>query len=98
MRLLFVLLISLLLLLQYSLWVGEGSLAELNALKKQVNAQKAELANLELRNQALKADVKDLREGKDAIEERARMELGMIKKNEVFFQIIPPVAINEEKP
>ncbi len=60
----------LLLVLQYRLWVGEGSLAEVHALRQEVDSQKAELQELQQRNNALRAEVKDLKKGLDAVEER----------------------------
>jgi cell division protein FtsB len=77
-----------LLLLQYRLWVGEGSLAEVHALKKQVESSSAELEIMRQRNNALHAEVQDLKKGLDAIEERARSELGMIREKEEFYQIV----------
>ena len=74
--------------LQYRLWVGEGSLAEVPALRSEIASQKEEIAQMRARNGALEAEVQDLREGLDALEERARSELGMIKDGEVFLQII----------
>jgi cell division protein FtsB len=81
-------LLLLLLGLQYRLWVGDGSLAEVHALEDEIVAQNAELKRLRTRNQALEAEVEDLREGLDALEERARSELGMIKQGEIFLQVI----------
>lgn len=94
MRIAIGILCMLLILLQYRLWVGEGSLAEVNNLKKEIATQKLELEQLRQRNRALTAEVQDLKQGLDAIEERARSELGMIRKGETFYQIIEP----EEKP
>ncbi len=94
MRILIGILIVLLLVLQYRLWVGEGSLAEVHALRQEVDSQKAELQGLQQRNNALRAEVKDLKKGLDAVEERARSELGMIRDNEEFYQIID--APNQE--
>jgi len=76
--------------LQYRLWVGEGSLAEVHALRAEIASQKEEIAQMRVRNAALEAEVQDLRDGLDALEERARSELGMIKDGEVFLQIIDP--------
>ena len=80
-------LLLLLLGLQYRLWVGDGSLEQVNALRAEIAAQEEELVALRERNQALAAEVQDLREGLDALEERARSELGMIKQGEIFLQI-----------
>ena len=81
-------LLILLLALQYRLWVGEGSVAEVNHLRGQIEAQRVELVRIKERNQALQAEVEDLRKGLEAIEERARSELGMIKKGEIFYQVV----------
>lgn len=78
----------LLLLLQYSLWFGNGGLLRVWQLNQSVTSQKAENAKLKERNEALEAEVRDLKKGLEAIEERARTELGMIKKDETFFQVI----------
>jgi cell division protein FtsB len=96
MRALLWLLVILLVLLQYRLWVGDGSLAEVWRLYQQVEAQRAENQRLLERNQALEAEVKDLKQGLDAIEERAREELGMIKKGESFYQIIDEPPARDE--
>ena len=79
--------------LQLRLWVGEGSLAEVHHLKQQIEKQQAENRRLSERNAALEAEVRDFKQGLGAIEERARNELGMIKKDETFFQVI-----EQEKP
>ena len=95
MRILVLVLLLLLGGLQYRLWVGEGSLAEVTALRREIQAQKAEIEKLQSRNRRLQAEVEDLRQGLDALEERARSELGMIKEGELFLQLIepdPPVA------
>jgi cell division protein FtsB len=81
-------LLALLLVLQYRLWVGSGSLAEVHALREEIADQEVELTRLRARNQSLEAEVKDLRSGLDALEERARTDLGMIKQGEVFLQVI----------
>ena len=90
MRLLIGVLVLLFLLLQYRLWVGEGSLAEVNNLRHEIQTQRGELERLRARNRALQAEVDDLREGMEAIEERARNELGMVKPGEVFYQVVEP--------
>ena len=83
-------------LLQYKLWVGDGSLAEVWDLYRQTELQKQENQRLQERNQALEAEVEDLKQGLDSIEERAREELGMIKDDETFYQIIEdPAGVNE---
>lgn len=78
----------LVLLLQYSLWFGNGGLLRVWQLNQSVEKQKAENAELKERNEALEAEVRDLKKGLEAIEERARTDLGMIKKDETFFQVI----------
>jgi cell division protein FtsB len=88
MRILIFTLVLLLGWLQYRLWVGEGSLAEVHALKADIARQTRELAQLRARNQALAAEVAGLKSGNEALEERARMDLGMIKSGEVFLQVI----------
>jgi len=75
--------------LQYPMWLGKGGWLEVRKLDRQVGAQKEANAKLRLRNQALEADVRDLKTGHEAIEERARAELGMVRGDEVFFQLQP---------
>jgi cell division protein FtsB len=79
---------GLLLLLQYPLWVGKGSWLKVRELDRQVAGQKEANQRLKARNDALDAEVRDLKEGLGAIEERARTELGMIKQDEVFVQVL----------
>ena len=74
--------------LQYRLWVGEGSLAEVAGLKNQLADQQAELETLKARNQELRDEIDELKKGLAAVEARARGELGMIKEGETFYQII----------
>lgn len=78
----------LLLVLQLRLWVGDSSVREVWRLQTAVEQQQQENQRLKERNQALEAEVDDLKQGVDAIEERARSELGMIKKDETFYQVI----------
>jgi cell division protein FtsB len=92
MRWLIAILVLLLLFLQYRLWVGEGSLAQVHNLRQEIRRQQQELSELKHRNQVLEAEVRDLKIGREALEERARSELGMIKDGEVFFQVIEPDA------
>ena len=86
-RLVPIVLVVLLLLLQGQLWFGRGSLSHVADLQKKVQQEKA--ANLEARrtNEQLSAEVSDLKEGLNMVEERARHELGMVKPNEIFVQI-----------
>jgi cell division protein FtsB len=81
-------LIILLGLLQYRLWIGKGSLEELHALRAQIADYRTEMDGLRARNLALAAEVQDLKDGLQAIEDRARSELGMIQRGEVFLQVI----------
>ncbi len=81
-------LIILLGLLQYRLWLDDGSMEELHALRAQIADYRVELEGLKARNLALAADVQDLKGGLEAIEDRARSELGMIQRGEVFLQVI----------
>jgi cell division protein FtsB len=92
MRWLLVILLVLFGLLQYRLWVGDGSLAEVWRLNKAVTEQRQENASLRDRNEALEAEVRDLKTGSEAIEERARSELGMIRDGETFYQVVEPAA------
>ena len=75
-------------LLQFKLWFGEGSVKDVWHLEEAIAVQSEENAQLKERNQALIAEVNDLKQGLEAIEERARSELGMIKKGETFYQVI----------
>jgi len=95
-RFLIALLFVLLVVLQFRLWVGEGSLAELHLLKQDIAEQKLELEQMRRRNQALQAEVNDLKKGLEAIEERARHDLGMIREGETFYQIIEPTKKERE--
>ena len=88
MKLLTVIMVFLLLLLQYRLWTGNGSLVEVNLLKDEIEKIENENENLKERNLSLTAEVFDLKQGHEAIEEIARSEMGMIKDGETFYQII----------
>jgi len=88
MKLLLVILVVLLIALQFRLWTGEGSIAEISAYDEKIASQSAENQTLQQRNEALLQEVADLKTGLDSIEERARDELGMIKKGETFFLIV----------
>ena len=79
---------ALLVAIQYPLWLGKGGWLRVWDLDRQVTAHKESNGRLQVRNQGLDAEVRDLKQGMDAIEERARYELGMIKQDEVFFQLL----------
>jgi len=78
---------ALLLAIQYPLWLGKGGWLRVWDVDRQLAAQNAKNEQREIRNNALAAEVTDLKQGTDAIEERARYELGMVKNDEVFFQV-----------
>ena len=88
MRYLSYILLGLLVLIQYPQWIGKGGWLRVWDMSRQVEAQKDTNRQLVARNDGLDAEVKDLKQGLEAVEERARVELGMIKPNEVFYQII----------
>ena len=87
MRWLTVGLLALVALLQYPLWVGKGGWLKVWEYDRQLQQQKEVTRKLEIRNAGLDAEVRDLKQGYDAIEERARFELGMVKQDETFVQI-----------
>jgi len=87
MRVLAGILSALILAIQYPLWLGKGGWLRVWDVDRQLDVQQQKNASLEMRNGALAAEVKDLKQGHDAIEERARYELGMVKTDEVFFQV-----------
>ena len=89
MRALAIILALLIVALQYPMWLGKGGWLQVRELTRQVEAQRQINEELKVRNAALDADVRDLKTGFDAIEERARSELGMIKQDEIFFQLPP---------
>ncbi|HYL04282.1 MAG TPA: cell division protein FtsB [Steroidobacteraceae bacterium] len=78
-----------LVLLQYRIWVSDHGVRQVERLKHAVAAQQAENAQLADRNAQLAAEVRDLKTGMDALEERARSDLGMIARNETFYQVVP---------
>ena len=83
--LIFVILIAL---LQYPLWLGKGSWLRVWDLSSQIKVQQDKNAALKARNDTIDAEVRDLKSGRAAIEERARSELGMVKQDEVFYQVL----------
>ena len=84
---LFVVLILLLAGLQYRLWVGDGSLAQVTDLQRQIAEQQGENERLLERNRILEAEVLELKQGVETVEERARHELGMVKEGETLYQL-----------
>jgi cell division protein FtsB len=88
-RLLIAVLLILLVALQYKLWLGQGGYRNVQQLRQELAAQQIENRQLLQRNQALQAEVEDLKKGLAAVEERAREELGMIRKGETFYQVVP---------
>jgi cell division protein FtsB len=77
------------LLLQYRVWLSADGVREVARLREAVAAQRTENDRLDERNRQLAAEVRDLKTGMDAIEERARSDLGMIARNETFYQVVP---------
>jgi cell division protein FtsB len=98
MRLLTLALIALIAAIQYPLWLGKGSWLRVWEVDRQIRAQRDTNATLKARNDALDAEVRDLKQGLEAIEERARSELGMIKQDELFFQVQPGAAAAKPEP
>ena len=90
MRILAGILGALIVLVQYPLWVGKGGWMRVWQLDQEVERQKAANGRLEVRNGGLAAEVSDLKNGTEAIEERARTELGLIRGDEIFFQYADP--------
>ena len=93
MKILGAILVVLIVLIQYPLWLGKGGWLTVWRLENKVEAEKSKNSKLESRNATLAAEVRDLKQGTEAIEERARQELGMLRSDEVFFQVAP-----EKKP
>ena len=76
--------------LQYRLWLSDDGIREVHRLQDAVTAQRQQNSELKERNEQLAAEVKDLKEGLDAVEERARSDLGMVGANETFYQVVTP--------
>ena len=74
--------------LQYKLWLDDGGIPEVLELEAEIETVQGEVNTLQERNRALNAEVMDLKKGIEAIEERARSEMGMIKKDEIYYQVI----------
>jgi cell division protein FtsB len=99
MRLLLLVLVTLTVAIQYALWWGKGGWLRVHDLEQKVATQQEKNAALEARNNALTAEVQDLKSGTDAIEERARTELGLIRDGEIFVEMLPPgKTVPEIKP
>lgn len=92
MRWLVAALLAITLAIQYRLWVSQDGVREVTQLKAAVAAQRDENARLKQRNDQLAAEVRDLKQGFSALEERARNDLGMIAPNETYFQVVPKTA------
>jgi cell division protein FtsB len=88
MKIIVAIIILLIIHLQYRIWVGDGSIAEIEAYQQRLDDLKKQVEEKRQRNEALYAEVLDLRKGQEAIEERARDELGMIKEDETFFHVL----------
>jgi cell division protein FtsB len=86
-RILAVAFVALIAALQYPMWLGRGGWLQVREFDRQIRAQRDVNATLKARNEGLDAEVRDLKTGYEAIEERARSELGMIRQDEVFFQL-----------
>ncbi len=84
-----VVLIVLLVVIQAQMWTGRGSVIDVAALQRKLDAQRAANARAQLANDQLASEVEDLRAGLGTVEEKARMELGMVKPNEIFVQVTP---------
>ncbi|SEK58816.1 cell division protein FtsB [Nitrosovibrio tenuis] len=88
MKILTLILVGLIVLLQYPLWLGKGGWLRVREVDQQITTQHETNRKLQARNAALDAEVRDLKQGHEAIEERARSELGMIKQDEIFFHVL----------
>lgn len=96
MKILMLLLVVIVLALQFRLWVSSGGMREVWRLRNQVAAQQEVNEGLKERNRALAGEVQDLKDGKSAIEERARTDLGMVGPNETFFQVATEGKASDE--
>ncbi len=97
-RIIAAVLLVLVLALQYRLWVSPNGMRDLWRTEQAIEAQTQENERLAERNRTLAAEVRDLKEGRAAIEERARTDLGMVGGNETFFQVVPPPAAEAPPP
>lgn len=94
MKWLLLILLSIFAILQYRLWVSEGSLADVVRLEREVEKQKVANERLKERNRVLAIEVDELKTGLDSVEERARQDMGMIKEGETFYMLIEPKSEN----
>jgi cell division protein FtsB len=90
--------VLLILALQYPMWLGKGGWLQVRELNAQIEEQRRVDAELKARNTALDAEVRDLKQGYEAIEERARYDLGMIRQDEIFFQLPADAAAATSPP
>ncbi len=95
MKLLWVVLGTICLGLQYRIWLGSGGLAEIASLQREIDGQAVLNASMKERNRVLEIEVRELQQGTEGFEEKAREEMGMIKKGETFFLYIPPEPSQE---
>ncbi len=95
MRMVIAVLVVLLLVIHYRLWLADDGVRQMWQLRETVAEQERENVELRRRNRALEAEVRDLREGIDALEERARSDLGMIREGETFYQVVRDPAREE---
>ena len=93
MRILTIVFAALIVLLQYPLWLGKGGWLRVWEIDRQVKAQKEGNDKLRVRNDAMDAEVRDLKQGYEAVEERARYELGMVKQDEIFFHVMDKTPV-----
>jgi len=97
-RILLAIMVLVLVLLQLKMWFGEGGFRDVQRLEQRVEEQAMDNEMLAQRNRELQAEVEDLRQGLEAVEERARSELGMIKEDEEFYQVVPGQKSEPEEP
>ena len=90
MKIIIIFLLTLLIWLQYKVWLQDGGIPEVLQLEQEIEVVRSEVKILKERNSSLNAEVKDLKKGLDAIEERARSEMGMLKEGEIYYQVIQP--------
>lgn len=98
MKWLTLILVALVGVIQYPLWLGKGGWLRVWDVDQQIAAQREVNSKLKARNSALDAEVRDLKQGLEAIEERARSELGMVRQDEIFFQVLEDTTKTAKKP